>query len=868
MQPDSVLVALRLPEEDGYAGEMPAPRVKPGARTMMVALIRNQSGIVDNYDMAVDGLPEGWWTINPGTVYLVPYGAGGGSYEQEITVELHPPRVAEAEARRWDVRIIARSRAYGAEAGGAAATLNIEPFEDFDAEITPERRGGRTRADFKLAVTNKSNSDFEVTFAGVDPENACHFSFHEMPQRKGVPKVDLDGAAGAMRQARYLGVGHGNVDPAYAARRMVDQFAQGNLGPLQRLFRGRNLPPEIGGVHLDPGEREEAIVSVSPPKQIWIGRPVLHPFQVMTRPAGSETPGPPVAGTYRQKPWLPWWLIIVIPLLVLLAIWLLSMRTEMVKVPNLVGAQDRAAAAALLEEAGLEVGAEETVEAADKPPKSILSQEPAAGKEVEKGSKVAIRIAVASTTTQVPDLTGKTIAEASALLQQAGLQLGAQQPPATDPNTDRIASQLDPPGSQVNVGKAINVFLATPETTETGATSTPTTPGTGPPPPPGAPPGAPPAPPAPPASGDLTVPSVTGITLAKAGEALQGKKLVPASTAVFSADVPAGQVVSQDPPPGAPIGEGQQVKIVVSKGFPDIILDLNGNIVSVGGAQGQPIRKLAAAPEIEEEPAVSPNGRLVVYKKRAQGSDPASGQLWTLDPADPNSAKPLTTAGLNDGRPAISPDGRVVAFISNRGGNPAEEDLCFVRLDQGGAQPACVSDSSTRVSRPAWSPDGKSIVVVGSDQAQAERGQTELLLYTTQVPNSSTPTDWVRQGFITDTMHGQKEGEQVISAAFSPDGTRLAFSANWKDGVAKVFIAKVEGGVILPENPAPQGKIPACEVAWRSDSGELAVAVRDAGCDQKGRIVRVDLANPSEQVVLTRVGSSSGNPVWSPVAGG
>lgn len=863
IQPDSVLVALRLPEEDGYAGDMPSPRVTPGARTMMIGLVRNQSGIVDNYDMLVDGLPEGWWTINPGTVYLVPYGAGGGSYEQEITIELHPPRVAEAEARMWQIRVLARSRAYGAEAGGAAATLEIQPFEDFAAEITPERRGGRGRADFKLAVTNKSNSSFEVTFAGVDPENACHFSFHEMPQRRGAPKVGLDGAAGAMRQARYLGVGHGNIDPSFAARRMVDQFAQGNLGPLQRLLRGRNLPPEIGGVHLDPGELEEAVVSVSPPKQIWIGRPVLHPFQVLTRPAGSETPGPPVAATFRQKPWLPWWLVIVVPLLVLLAIFLLSMRTEMVKVPNLVGAQDRAAAASMLQDAGLEVGAEETVETADKPPKSILSQEPAAGKEVEKGTKVAIRIAVASTTTQVPDLSGKTVAEASALLQQAGLQLGSQQPPATDPNIDRIASQLDPPGSQVNVGKTINVFLVTPETTTTGATSTPTTPGT---PPPGTPP--PGTPPPPPATGDLTVPSVTGLALAKAGEALQGKKLIPASTAVFSAEVPAGQVVSQDPPPGSPIAEGQKVTIVVSKGYPDIVLDLNGNIVSVGGAQGQPIRKLAAAAEIEEEPSMSPTGRLIVYKKRAQGSDPASGQLWTLDPADPNSAKPLTTAGLNDGRPAISPDGRVVAFISNRGGSPADDDLCFIRLDQGGAQPACVSDATTRVSRPAWSADGKSIVVVGNDPAQAERGQTELLLYTTQAPNSSTPTDWVRQGFVTDAMHGQKEGEQVISAAFSPDGTRLAFTANWNDGVAKVFIAQVEGGVIVPEKPKPQGKIPACEVSWRSDSGELAVAVRDAGCDQKGRIVRVDLANPSQQTVLTRVGSSSGNPTWSPVAAG
>jgi len=872
-RPESVLVALRLPSDDGYAGGAAAPVVEPGGRTTMIALVRNQSGIVDNYDMSVVGLPEGWWTITPGTVYLVPYGAGGGSYEQEIEVALHPPRSAAAEARPWEIRVVARSRAYGAEVGGAGATLTITPFQELESDLSPEVRGGRVRADFTLGVVNRSNAPVEVTFSGVDPENACHFSFHQMPLPQRA-QPGLESAAGAVRQAQYLGLDHG-ADPRLMAQRMVAQFSQGNLGPLQKLLRGRNLPPPIGGLRLDPGERGEAVVSVSPPKQTWIGRTASRPFQVTVQPAGTDQPGPPVAGTFRHKPWLPWWLLIVVPLLCALVVLVLSQRAESTRVPDLSTAQDLLAAEGLLKDAKLVLG--EKVEEVDDEAKagSIIGQEPEPGAEVETGTAVAVKIAVSSGKAPVPDVTGKTLAEAGSILTQAGFQLGPNLTEPADPTADTVTSQVPVAGTPAPAGSAVQLVFGQPGGAQTGTGTTPAdTSGQA-----GGGAGAGGAGGRGPAGGGggggaggaggaaAAVPAVTGLAQAKGADALAKNGLVPVVSSVFDEEVPAGQIVSQDPPPGGSAPDGQ-VKIVVSLGFPDIILELNGNIVRIGGATGRPVAKLAATPDIEEEPSISPNGRLVAYKRRAKGSDPESGQIWILDPADPASARPLTTPGFNDGRPAISPDGRVVAFVSNRGGNPGDTDLCLVRLDQVGAQPGCVADGSTQVSRPAWSPDGRSIVVVGTDAAQSADRQTELLLYTSQTPSSSSPADWVRQGFVTDAMHGSRPGEQVVAAAFAPDGSQLAFTANWGDGVSKVMIAQVKGGVVASEKPTVQAKISGCELSWRSDGRELAVAVRDAGCDQKGRIVRVALARPDRQTVLTRVGASSGSPVWSPVASG
>ena len=101
---------LRAPNGDAAKGDVLHHAVEPGQTERILALIRNQSGIVDNYDLRVEGMPEDWWSIHPGTVYLVPFGSGG-TYEQEVEVHLHPPRTPTAEARVWELKVVADSKA-------------------------------------------------------------------------------------------------------------------------------------------------------------------------------------------------------------------------------------------------------------------------------------------------------------------------------------------------------------------------------------------------------------------------------------------------------------------------------------------------------------------------------------------------------------------------------------------------------------------------------------------------------------------------------------------------------------------------------------------------------------------------------------
>jgi beta-lactam-binding protein with PASTA domain len=174
--PGAATLLLRLPEDDGAASGPVMIAVKPGERATVLGLIRNESGIVDNYDIAVTGLPEGWWTVTPPTTYLVPLGTSG-RYEQEIQIHLHPPRSPEAQARAWSFEVVAFSRTYETQVAGAAASVQIQPYRELASKLAPDRASGRLKARFVLTVRNRANARADVLLSAEDADGECEFRF-------------------------------------------------------------------------------------------------------------------------------------------------------------------------------------------------------------------------------------------------------------------------------------------------------------------------------------------------------------------------------------------------------------------------------------------------------------------------------------------------------------------------------------------------------------------------------------------------------------------------------------------------------------------------------------------------------------------
>ena len=159
-KPATVAMVLHATQATAQAGGLAA----------IAGTIRNQSGVVDNYDFRISGLPAEWVTAPP-TAYLLPYGSGEG-HEVAFELALHPPRTSEAQARAWPFALEAVSRDSGQVAARADAALVIEPFHQLEMRAKPQRRRGRRRATFELDVVNAGNADASVALTAADSDDA------------------------------------------------------------------------------------------------------------------------------------------------------------------------------------------------------------------------------------------------------------------------------------------------------------------------------------------------------------------------------------------------------------------------------------------------------------------------------------------------------------------------------------------------------------------------------------------------------------------------------------------------------------------------------------------------------------------------
>jgi beta-lactam-binding protein with PASTA domain len=797
--PGAAALSLRLPGEDGADGGQISVSVAPGARVTVLGLIRNQSDVVDNFDLSVRGLPDGWWTIAPATAYLVPYGSGG-TYEQEVQIHLHPPRTPQAQARPWSFEVVAVSRAYGGEVAAAAASVAIDPYSELGTELRPERASGRLKARYVLTVHNKANARTEVDLAAEDTDGECGFRFAE-------PRIALE-----------------------------------------------------------PGNGIECPFTVFPPKQKWIGRSVDRQFQLTATPAGTEGPVPPRMATFRQRPWLPWWMSFVLPLVAAAAVVIVMLLPKQTVVPNLKGQPSAFAAQKLLNKIGLKLG--KTTPKMDPKGKagSVVDQSPAAGAKAKKGTVVDLIVVTGTGKATVPAVVGLPLGLAQQKLIEAGLALGAVQPQPPDP-TGKITSQLPLAGTPVADGFSVNVFQTAPaaaggsKKAKAAVAAAGVALGAG-------------------AAGAVgAANAATGKSSAKslapvqaqaglgpvaipkvptdptqAAQALANVGLVPQPVKQLST-APVGQVAGTIPAVGSKVPKGAHVALIISNGSPQLAFDNGTQVDVVNPTTGKVSAQLPPGVGAQVEPAWSLNGQHIVYAQ--------NGQLVMVEPGVKGSTPAIIThppQGTSDHNPAFAPTNTaiVVAYI-RRTGTTAAHQLCFAKVAKFAPTNTCVNVSAWDLGgQVSWSPDGMTILVLGTRKDGHNFG---LLAFSSSVAFSGQAANWGQPTLETDASVA---GQGIFAGAFSPDGKKMALVAGSGSNGFNVFIVK-PGDF----SPTQQDELPvtACQISWRSDSQELAVMQPNGLCSPTatGKIVGVDLSNPKNLTTLAALGA---HPAWQPVLGG
>ncbi len=302
---------------------------------------------------------------------------------------------------------------------------------------------------------------------------------------------------------------------------------------LEAVVRGGTVAaPAVGAAVLAPVPNDATQVMGPPTTATQTLPPSTPPWQTTGIGTVAATTAMGVEDEdERRRPWLMWVLIGIAVLAVAGIIALLvananrNQTPTTVAVPTVAGLTEEQAKKAI-SDADLIY---QRTEAADAtvPKGSAVSSDPTAGTQVEKESTVTVTISSGPASTTVPNVAGKSVDDAVAALQAAGLKV--------DPNQTQDNNPSFPAGQVTGTNPAADSPV------DTGATVTLSV-----------------------STGNVTVPNVVGKPQAEATQALNDSNLQVNTTEVESPQ-PAGTVVAQDKAPDTLVKQRTVVNLQIAK---------------------------------------------------------------------------------------------------------------------------------------------------------------------------------------------------------------------------------------------------------------------------------------------------------------
>ena len=253
--------------------------------------------------------------------------------------------------------------------------------------------------------------------------------------------------------------------------------------------------------------------------------------------AQTQVMAAPKRARRRGRPWI---LILLLLILLLggLAYTLLTLGPPRT-VPDLQNAASIEEAEQIAAEAGNFEVVEGTRQDSKQPEGAIISQTPAAGETLREGSRIYV-IVSGRQVDEVPDVGGQTSEEATQTLEEAGFEVEEETGESTESYEGYVTGQDPRGGRNAEVGSTVTITVGGgPETVE--------------------------------------VPDLYNRTVEEARRALEAADLsLGRQTRETSSQVPAGQVISQNPSAGSNAESGSSVDVTVSSGtnqvrVPDVV---------------------------------------------------------------------------------------------------------------------------------------------------------------------------------------------------------------------------------------------------------------------------------------------------------
>jgi Tol biopolymer transport system component len=178
--------------------------------------------------------------------------------------------------------------------------------------------------------------------------------------------------------------------------------------------------------------------------------------------------------------------------------------------------------------------------------------------------------------------------------------------------------------------------------------------------------------------------------------------------------------------------------------------------------------------------------------------DPSRGYVWGLDPfdiytanADGSNLQRLTSYGVYTAEGTLSPDGRTIVFTSLKDG-----DLDLYAMDVDGTHVRRLTDTPGYDGGAFFSPDGTKIVYRANHPTDSTELAEYRALLAQRIVRPNKMEIWMMNADGTDQHQITHLGGANFAPYFTPDGSRIIFSSNYKDphsGNFDLYLVNVDG---------------------------------------------------------------------------
>lgn len=238
------------------------------------------------------------------------------------------------------------------------------------------------------------------------------------------------------------------------------------------------------------------------------------------------------------------------------------------------------------------------------------------------------------------------------------------------------------------------------------------------------------------------------------------------------------------------------------------------------------------------ELAASPDGKSILFTRVSVNDedDAYDSHVW-ITLVETGESRQFTHGLGKDFSPLWSPDGGDIYFLSTRStGEQGEPKARLWKISLKGGEARPIVEAKHSVESPQLSPDGRRALFISSIEEESEaRGDAEetdviwvkKLIY--KQNGVLKLNEGTRKQLFVASLEKQESKQltagpfNIISAAWSPDGERIAFVTNMEDydgsQIRDVYVVDADGGT---PRKVTDGKVMTSSVSWSPDGALIA----------------------------------------------